>query len=94
MGLRTLGRLFVGSALGALVGLVVARRSAESAHQVFSLQRGPTMMALGIGAAGGAIAMMLSAHGHTKAGLTVALVAGLLLAFVVLVIQTNAVNAF
>ncbi len=84
----------MGSVIGALVGLLVARRSVGDGAEVFSLQRGPTLLALVIGATGGGLAAVLSSHGHTKSSLTVALVAGLLLAFVTIVIQTNAANAF
>jgi hypothetical protein len=94
MGLRTIGRFFLGVVLGCAAGLLVARKSVGDGADVFSLQRGPTMFALLIGGAGGGIAMVLSSHGYTKAGLTVAVVTGLLLAFVTLVIETNAANAF
>jgi hypothetical protein len=92
MGIRALGRFMLGVVLGGAVGLLVARKSVGEGAEVFSLQRGPTMLALGIGALGGGIAMVLSSQGHSKAGLTVMLVTGLLLAFVTIVIETNAAN--
>jgi hypothetical protein len=92
MGLRTFGRFLAGMIVGAVVGLLVARRTVADGAEVFALQRGPTMMAVVLGAFGGGIASALSSHGHTKSALTVLLVTGLLLAFVTIAIQTNAAN--
>ncbi len=87
MGLRSYGRFLLGAVAGLLVALMVARKTADRA--VFDLQRGPTALALIIGALGGGICAVLMSKGQSKAALVTLLVSGMLLGAVVLSIQLN-----
>lgn len=91
MGLKQLGRFMMGVALGASIALIIARKTAGQGREVFTLQRGPTMIAMLIGALGGGISLSL-AESHSKAAVVVACISAMFLAFVVLVIDTNAAN--
>ena len=93
MGLKQIGRFMMGVAMGVAIALILARKTAGTGREVFTLQRGPTMFAMLVGGLGGGLALMLS-DTHSKAALVVACVTAMLLAFVVLVIDTNAANAF
>lgn len=73
--------------MGLLVALVVARKTADGA--VFNLQRGPTVLALAVGAFGGGICSVLMSGGHSKAALVTIIITGMLLMGVVLSIQLN-----
>lgn len=84
----------LGVVIGGAIGLIVARKSVGQAAEVFTLQRGPTMLALLIGAIGGGVASVLAAQDQSKAALAIGGVTALLLAFVVLVIDTNAASVF
>jgi hypothetical protein len=93
MGVRLMGRFMLGVVLGGAVALIVARKTAGQGAEVFTLQRGPTLFALVIGALGGGLSVTLASQNQSKAALAVAGVTALLLSFVVLVIDTNAANA-
>ncbi len=84
----------LGIVIGGAIGLIVARKSVGQGADVFSLQRGPTLLALVIGALGGGMASVLAAQNQSKAALAIGGVTALLLAFVVLVIDTNAASVF
>lgn len=91
MGLKGIGRFMMGFALGAAIALIVARKAAGTGREVFTLQRGPTMLAIAIGALGGGIALAL-ADSHSKAAVIVLCVTAAALAFVALVIDLNVAN--
>jgi ABC-type spermidine/putrescine transport system permease subunit II len=91
MGLKGIGRFMMGVAIGAVIALIVARKTVGEGREVFNLQRGPTMLAMVIGALGGGLTLSL-ADKNSKAAAIVASITALALAFVVLVIDTNAAN--
>jgi hypothetical protein len=91
MGLKGIGRFMMGVALGAAIALIIARKTAGTGREVFTLQRGPTMLAMAIGALGGGVSLSL-ADKHSKAAVIVVCITAMALAFVALVIDTNAAN--
>jgi hypothetical protein len=60
MGLKGIGRFMMGVAIGAVIALIVARKTVGEGREVFNLQRGPTMLAMVIGALGGGLTLSLA----------------------------------